>query len=342
MNRVANLHADDRRDLFSETSARMGLASVLAEKDFWVCWVLYRVFSIREKLPGLVFKGGTSLSKVFHIIERFSEDIDLSLDRHDLGFGGERDPANAPSQSKAKTLIKELTAQAKEFIANDLRTALTEDFQQALPDPGGGWELDVEKPNSETLVFAYPRALDAGDYGAAQYIRPAVRIELGARSDHWPATDYPVTPYAAEQFPQEFEVRSCQARTIEVERTFWEKATILHAEYHRPPRTLQQGLSRHYYDLMMLGRSNARDQALNRLDLLEQVAKHKARFFPAAWANYGDAVPGKMKLVPGGELERKLRKDYDNMQIMIFSEPPSFDSILDAVRQLETDINSLG
>src|ERR1700682_2106970 len=107
MDKVARLAASDRAALFNETGAARGLANAIVEKDFWVCWTLKRLFSLQgEDTPNLVFKGGTSLSKAYGAIRRFSEDIDLSFDRTDLGYEGERDPKTA-SKKKAKALIED-------------------------------------------------------------------------------------------------------------------------------------------------------------------------------------------------------------------------------------------
>ena len=106
MNAFAVLSKADRSAVFKETAAKMGIGSALMiEKDFWVCWVLFRMACLKELAP-FVFKGGTSLSKAYGLIQRFSEDIDLTIDRRHLGFTGERDPLNAPSNKKAEKLVE--------------------------------------------------------------------------------------------------------------------------------------------------------------------------------------------------------------------------------------------
>ena len=113
--------ADIRAEVFQETAARMGVQSAIIEKDFWVCWTIKRAFSLGDKIPGLIFKGGTLLSNAHGLIRRFSEDIDLSLDRHDLGFTGDRDPASAPSNKARKALLDELEARAIEAIGGPVK-----------------------------------------------------------------------------------------------------------------------------------------------------------------------------------------------------------------------------
>jgi hypothetical protein len=172
-------------------------------------------------------------------------------------------------------------------------------------------------------------------------MRPIVRLEFGARSDFWPATDAEIRPYAAEYFPDSFEKNAaCTVHVLEARRTFWEKATILHAEYHRTKvRPTADRLSRHYYDVAQLADTPIYRDALADLDLLTSVANHKNRLFAATWAHYPDARPGTLRLVPHRELQAMLESDYQAMQEMIFGDVPPFASILDRLREVETEIN---
>jgi hypothetical protein len=167
-----------------------------------------------------------------------------------------------------------------------------------------------------------------------------VRIELGARSDHWPAGVYPITPYAAEEFPSYFTEPASRIRTLEAERTFWEKATILHAEHFRPETSAAADrISRHYYDLYRMAIVPVAEKSLARMDLLDRVAEHKRVFFRSAWARYEDARPGSLRLLPPEERLATLRADYDKMREMFFGDRPPFEQILDVLRELEKKIN---
>jgi hypothetical protein len=127
-----------------------------------------------------------------------------------------------------------------------------------------------------------------------------------------------------------------------VERTFWEKATILHMIHHQPEtKQTAERMSRHFYDMMVLADSKHKASALKRLDLLEAVAKHKARFFRAGWARYDLAAPGTLRLIPPAERKAELAKDYDKMNSMLFGDPPKFDDILARLQALEDEINRL-
>ncbi len=135
MDDVARLLLADRTDLFVATAGRRALTAAIIEKDFWVCWTLKRIFTLPDPPAGLLFKGGTSLSKVFGVIERFSEDVDLSFDRAGLGFGGESDPLNATSGKRRKQGLEALTEACQRAIQERLLPLLVAAFGEALGEP---------------------------------------------------------------------------------------------------------------------------------------------------------------------------------------------------------------
>jgi len=343
METIAQAPAAERAELFNETAARRGLAPPIVEKDFWVCWTLGRLFAASDRRPGLIFKGGTSLSKVYRAIERFSEDIDLAFDRHDLGFADDRDPMQASSGKQAQRLLDELSEATIRHVAErfvpDLEALLAEALGPAGP---ATWSVTIDPADPQTVEFVYPSSLAAGTYDALAYVRPTVRLELGARTEHWPSEEAQIEPYAAEAFPDLFVSASVTVRALAIERTFWEKATILHAEAHRPadkPAPIR--LSRHYYDLAMLAAGPYAERCLARIDLLEAVARHKARFFRSSWAAYDTARPGSLRLSPASARLPKLRADYRQMGDMIFGDPPHLDTALETLARLEKRINRL-
>jgi hypothetical protein len=299
------------------------------------------LFALRDAPAGLIFKGGTSLSKVYGAIGRFSEDIDLSLDRTDLGFREARDPAQAPSGKKAQKLLDELAAACKAVIHEQLLPLLRVDFETVLGPPGSSWSLtaDPDAEDGQVLNFNYPVGVPSGRE-VPSYLRPAVRLELGARSDRWPAEDHLIKPYAAEVLPAAFREAQCRVHVLAGERTFWEKATSLHAEYHRPAdKTTGERVSRHYYDLARLYDGPIGKRALSRLDLLEAVVKHKQLFFRSARARYEEAQPGTLRLVPHKDRSEALERDYRAMAVMMFESPPPWAQVLERLRALEEDIN---
>jgi hypothetical protein len=342
VDKVACLSATDRAALFNQTGAARGLANAIIEKDFWACWTLKRLFTLKKTdVPALVFKGGTSLSKAYSAIRRFSEDIDLSFDRSALGYKDERDPGNASSK-KAKALIESLVADVQKHIASVLSPCLQDAIIETLGAPKeAAWSLSVDDKDPQSLIFRYPQSLEAGDYAGLDYISPSVKLECGARGDPWPIEKRVIQPYAAEEYPEFFEAPSVSVDALALRRTFWEKATALHAEYHRPAHApTPKYFSRHYYDLAMLADHEDGQAALKDLDLLRAVAKHKSIFFRSPWAHYDTARSGTLCLRPNINRISDLRADYRDMQPMMFDDPaPSFDDVMTRLERLERQIN---
>jgi hypothetical protein len=343
MDDVARLPAADRVDLFMVTASGRGLTPAMIEKDFWVCWTLKRLFTLLDPPTGLLFKGGTSLSKVFGVIERFSEDVDLSFDRAGLGFGGECDPLNARTGKRRKHGLEALAETCRRVIRERLLPQLTADFGNVLgAPPSATWALELagDDPDGQTLLFRYPAGIRSRPADEPAYIRPIVRLEIGARSDHWPAVEATVAPYAAQDFPQAFKEPRCNVRVLAAERTFWEKATVLHMWYHASAdKKFRDRQSRHYYDVVRLYEHELGRAAVKDTDLLLKVVRHKEVFFPAAWARYADAKPGTLRIVPPDARLPELEQDYQKMQEMIFGEPPAFERLLEMLREIEHAIN---
>ncbi len=198
MNKFALLPATERADVLLETAARMGVGSpAIIEKDFWVCWTLGQIFA-SHTLPGPLFKGGTSLSKVYGIIARFSEDVDIVLDRQTLGFEGDADPINITGANRRNRQLEELAAICAKTVQGPVRQKLQQRFREELGTDGWSLDLDVADPDGQSLLFAYPVGLEAGLYGAVGYIRPVVRLEFGCRGDVWPADERDIHAYVAE------------------------------------------------------------------------------------------------------------------------------------------------
>jgi hypothetical protein len=344
MDRVATLTTAERAELFQETANRRGVTTPIIEKDFWVCWTLRHLFELPEVGLNLIFKGGTSLSKIFQAIERFSEDIDVSINREYLGFEGDNDPENVEGSNARKRKLEALHQACIDKVVSHVLPSLRESFERVLGGDGdedSSWRLTLDETDPQNLLFEYPRNISSRGASDISYIRPVVKIEIGARSDHWPADMYPISPYAAEEFPDFFEEPSYLLKVLEAERTFWEKATLLHSEYYRPEdSTTAERISRHYYDLHCLALLPAGDRALERLDLLDRVVEHKKTFFRLVRANYDEARTGNIRLLPHDARLAALRIDYDKMRDMFFGEIPSFDSIIESLTKLEAKINT--
>lgn len=336
MDNFAKLAADERKPYLEETASRRNSTNTAIEKDFWVCWTLRHLLAL-QGVPPMCFKGGTSLSKVFRLIHRFSEDIDISLERAGLGFTGKRDLAD---KSLSNTKRKQLDKQLREAIQNEVTTQILPQLAVSFESIIGktGWELkdSAEAGEEMVLLFSYPNAFE---YTA--YRRPQIKIEFG-RGDQWPSKLFPVAPYVAEEFADLFTTPNVAVPVLDCQRTFWEKVTLLHAENHRPDQSaLKLRMSRHWSDIAVM--STDQTFATERLDLqlLAEVVKFKNIYFASSWANYDSAFPGTMKLVPNEALSKLLRKDYNAMREMFVDEPLSFDDILEQLKVLEARINTM-
>ncbi len=324
MDRVARLPAAERNALFSETAARMGMTSAVVEKDFWVTWVLDRLFRQPELARLLMFKGGTSLSKVYRLIERFSEDIDLILDWRVLTGD---DPMAARTRTQQERLNEAINQQAQTYIGGELLVQAVAAFDEVC-------RCEAAKDDPYVINIRYPAAFPD------VYLRPEVRLEIGPLAAWIPFEERTINCYAAEAFPEVFERREYPVRVIKAERTFWEKATILHHEAYRPDGNPQPPrYSRHYYDLAKMTESPIKQAALANLELLASVVDFKQRFYPRGWARYDMAKPGTFRLVPEGVVLDAVEADYQAMANMIFGDVPAFAEIMSVLQRLQDEIN---
>lgn len=324
MDRVAGLLAAERSALFSETAAGLGTTPAVIEKDFWVTWVLDRLFRNPELARLLMFKGGTSLSKVYRLIERFSEDIDLILDWRVLS--GE-DPLAVRSKAQQDKLNQAINERAQAFIGGELLHRVS----MALGDL---CRCEIDSSDPQVINVRYPAAF------SDRYLRPEVRLEIGPLASWLPHEARTIHCYAAEAFPRVFERTECPVRVITAERTFWEKATILHQEAYRPASAPQPPrYSRHYYDVAKIAESPVKHAALADVDLLASVVEFKERFYFRGWARYDLARPGSFRLVPEGHVLAAVRADYRSMANMIFGEMPEIDDIMTILATLQDEIN---
>ncbi|GMU52631.1 MAG: hypothetical protein AMXMBFR33_17770 [Candidatus Xenobia bacterium] len=312
-----NLNKDERSAVFLRGSELTGRSPRLLEKDFWVCWVLERLFTAGG-LPELTFKGGTSLSKAYGVIDRFSEDIDITVDRKALGFREEY-----PSQSKRE--------KALEALDQELRRVAREEILPLFE----GLEISQLRAElaGEIVIIYYPTVLDA----PTGYLVDTVRVELGGRNPTEPSELRELLVDLAEYFP-DIRFPHPRVRVLSAVRTFWEKATILHS-YHSANEAIGHRKSRHYYDLVKLARHELGAQALADIGMLETVAQDKNLLFRSGKARYDLARPGTLRLVPSEAQLASLREDYSQMQVMFYEVPPTFDDLVTELRRLETLIN---
>lgn len=311
----------------------MGLPAISIEKDFWVCWIIHELFALSNIGEHLTFKGGTSLSKGWGLIQRFSEDIDVVIERGFLGCDGNSAPETASSNKERNRRLEKLKVTAQRFVQQTLATALERRLQERLSN-GSGWRLVID-PDQQTLLFEY-----ASVFTAASYVRPMVRIELGARSDTEPAGMPRIEPYVIQAMKESFKPCRFTVPTVLPKRTFWGKAMLLHEETYRAATSLPKNrLSRHYYDLFRLIQAGIGDEALADTELFTRVAAHRSVFFRKQKEAQDSLRPGSLRLMPRPEHLSVWKQDYHAMQDMFFGEVPDLDSILKLVGDFQQRFN---
>ena len=332
MNSIVRATLDERRMLFSNVSAKIGLSPAIVEKDFWVVWTLDYLFGRSPWKKQLAFKGGTSLSKAFGLIRRFSEDIDLILDWRLLGYGL-REPWEKRSNTQQDLFNEAANARSAAFLKDVFVPRIKADMEA---ESGRALDIGMDALDPSTVVFRYPCA-----FGDASILRE-IRIESGALAAWTPAQICDIVPYAAEHYPQVFKNPAAHVYTVAPERTFWEKATILHREAMRTPdRGLPPGrYSRHYYDLWCLCQSGVKARALDDIPLLDAVVAFKSKFYRCSWAHYELATAADISLMPPEHAKGALEADYRHMQNMIFGPRPPFAEVLETIRDLESEIHA--
>lgn len=325
---LVNLPKNELSIIIEKTSEAKNLSPAIIEKDLWVCTILDYLFTKSPWKDNLAFKGGTSLSKAFNLIERFSEDIDLILDWRVIGYET-KEPLAERSNTKQDKINKEFDAKTEEFLKTTFIPKLKEDLANLINrDLNIGYE-------DEAIIVGY-----GNDYLDESVLR-AIRLEIGAKAAWTPTETAKIKPYITEVYPEQFGDASVSVRTTTPERTFWEKATILHHEANRPDDLpVPPRFSRHYYDIYRMARLGILDRALGQSDLLEQVADFKVKFYPRKWARYDLARIGTLKLVPSDVHKEALRRDYAKMASMIYGERPDFDELMASIAEIEKRINT--
>jgi hypothetical protein len=326
------LKAQEQSQIYRALASQLARSPAVLEKDVWVCWVLQTLFTMPGRLP-MAFKGGTSLSKVFGTIARFSEDVDITLDYRGLDISF--DPF---AEGVSKTRLKKFSEDLKSFVRDHVHDVVASHFQKMLETEfdAEAFRLEVSD-DGEKLRVHYPTVLEA----PGNYMGNSVLIEFGGRNISEPNEEHEVRPDIAE-FVADLEFPHSTIRVLSPVRTFWEKATLIHVECQRDEfRASVSRLSRHWYDLAMLtglvhGQTAMKDRAV-----LADVVRHKKVFYNAGYANYDACLLGQLKLIPSDIALVALRDDFQRMidAGMFIGDPPAFDFIVDRLRALEATIN---
>ena len=319
---------NERKLLISDANAQSQnrVPEDMLEKDLWVTYVLERIFAHPVLSQILRFKGGTSLSKAHHIIERFSEDVDLILDwTRFLEIGDPNEPRSKTKQAKYNELMN---ATAGKYVSGEFRELL----QSALGDVCRV-ELDPLEPLN--LHVVYPKCYENS------YITPDVKLEIGPLASWAPCERKPITSLIGEFEPQ-LGIEPFDVTVIKTEHTFWEKIEALHHEHYRPEsKKAPRRFSRHYYDVYRMYNSGVFEVAKKDLALLTDIVDFTAKFYPRSWAHFELCKPGTMLLRPSDHALPVMKSDYAAMRQMIYGEHPSFDVLMDFLSTLEQEINAL-
>ncbi len=326
MDKIAKAKKEHRYQIFNDVAYNLKLRPFIVEKDFWVTWVLDKIFKDSELKSILCFKGGTSLSKAFGLIERFSEDIDLILSQNIVLYEGEK--LEQESNTKQSEFNKKLETRAGVYISNTLKDKLNCILQPVC-------SVVNDSEDDHVLRVIYPRVFDDS------YIQSDIKLEVGPLALWNPNEQYDIQSFVARSLP-ELNLSTVHVPTIKAVRTFWEKITILHHEHYRPETSaVPPRYSRHYYDIFKMAKTDVKKDALQNIDLLKEVISFKKRFYPRGWAKYDEAKPGTLCLLPPLHSLSVLRSDYENMQNMIYGDQPDWNDILEYLAELEKEINSL-
>jgi hypothetical protein len=337
-NRLLAFSNADRLDLFLATAARIGTPVQNVEKDFWVCWTLDALFNgLDSGGPRLLFKGGTSLSKGYGLIERFSEDIDITVFREDIDATTSVADLEALSRKRREKRLDDIRKACQTFIGDTLKTQL-EVLAARLPTVDGPLRVipDASDADGQTLLLEYP---PVSDHDA--YVRPSVKIEAGAKSALDPHSPLSIRPYVADDLSG-FDLSVPNVTTVDPSRTFWDKVLILHSLRHSFEirgvlRGGGQRISRHYYDVDRMLRSEIGRQAATDRAMAIDCGRHERMFFPRVGQD--TAKPGSFALVPPPAMLALLRADYQAMTAMIFGEVPAFDTVIAGIAALEVQAN---
>jgi hypothetical protein len=328
------LSQKDQRQILQALSMNANIKrdALLLEKDVWICWALEFLFKMPNRLP-MAFKGGTSLSKAFRVIDRFSEDVDITIDYK--AFDCEDPFAEGVSKTKVKNISQQIKTQVTDYIDNVVipyyQQIIAEQFKENAP----AVELDED---GETLHLNYSSVLQQ----KSKYVLDSVRLEFGGRNLVTPSNTHIITADIAEHM-NDLSFPRAEAIVLSPEKTYWEKLTLIHTECNRLTfKGDANRISRHWYDIFMLSKHDIGKQAATNRALLKEVVKIKKIFYNSGFAKYDDCLNGGLRLVPNSDYIALLKDDFNNMveNKMFYGEQPDFNHIIEQLALLEKSINA--
>ena len=328
-----NLTEQTQRNIFAETSAAIGLPDAAVEKDWWVVRTLELVFDT-SIVPQTVFKGGTSLSKAWGLIDRFSEDIDLALDRKHLGF-------DKDDHEMSGSQVKKLRERSFKFISEVYFLQLEKKFADAGFDNVTFNLGEIKSNDQDPLIIEiyYPTLTEQ-----VKYLQPRVLIEIGSRSLIEPFENRSFMSMMGEHYQgRPFADIPITIPTVRPERTFLEKIFLLHEEFQQPSDKIRvERKSRHMYDLEKLMDTDFAKSALKNKALYNHIVEHRKAITPLRGIDYSNHTPDKINLIPPDSIIGEWEKDYITMQeSMLYRPSLSFIKLMDRLKELKTRINHL-
>lgn len=329
MDKLLEISNNELETIITNTAEQLKMSNAIVEKDLWVCMILKYLFSKFKLRDAIVFKGGTSLSKVYKVIERFSEDIDLALDWRILGYGG-TELYEERSNTKQQQFNNQINKDTKVFLCDEFLPTIQNDFKTIIKNKT--YSFYIDEVDGQTICFDYPKSYNDTS------ILQVIRLEIGHLAESIPTSNKKIKTYIEEVYPELFH-EDISVVVVDCLRTFYEKITIIHREANRVNGNYPARYSRHFYDVYKMIHTDIREKSLRNTALLKRVISFKKKFYTCNWAHYDDILKGNLKLIPSKEGLEKFSKDYEKMKSMIFGEKPSFGQIVDALREYEKEFN---
>lgn len=325
MSNWLTLEKEQQIELFTQAGAETGLPAFAIEKDAWVTMVLRMLFA-SDLTDHIVFKGGTSLSKVYNLIKRFSEDVDLAMDRSFFGYEG----------NLSKGQIRKLRRKSHDFSLNVMPDILSSEFEEYGVDS----ELyNISVPNTEVsdqdpeIIFVDYESV----FEEESYLPDRVKIELGARSLNEPFSVNEINSFIDHSYRDSvFAEEPFKVKSIIPEKTFLEKMILLHEEFQKPvTKTKSLRMSRHLYDIYTINESKFGESALKDEKLFRAICAHRKVFTPVRGVDYDALKLDDLKIVPIGDLQNRYKDDYQNMKVnMIYGESPEFEELIEKIKTI--------
>lgn len=335
-----DLSKEDRIDVLDRVSTELNIKQrEVIEKDWWVTAVLRALFNL-PYAQHLSFKGGTSLSKCWHLINRFSEDIDIAIDREYLGFSGKLSRTQISDKLRRATCSFVRETMQYDLAEQLYKNGITKDKYQVNVDI-----TSISTTDPETININYDSALTFSvESENGLYILPKVKVEVSGRSMSEPVSEVPIESMIDYIYPKApFAEPKFNVRTVLPERTFLEKIFLLHEEFAKDNALIKiERMSRHMYDIGQMLKTPIAESAIRNKQLYRQVVEHRRTFIGLRGFDYDSLYPNTLNFIPPTSIIEQWKADYENMLIhMIYGETVSFEELVNNLYELNKCINNI-